>query len=178
MYGEEWVVCILLKAFLFSLLFSTRWGQAASFRCRFQCFRLINSWVNISNKQAKQYISITRKEGQFDGYIMYGSSKSLFTNITAIELFHSYLWFISRELLRWLKSQYTTHYWTFHSMQKLAKCKCDVIHHAGTSMDSDKCDSIKRFWHDFVRCITMAVYEIIFLHFSSKSQKSRNSLPT
>ena len=35
------------------------------------------------------------------------------------------------------------------------------------------------FSHDPLRGITMAVYEIIIvLHFSSKSQKPRNSLPT
>ena len=37
-------------------------------------------------------------------------------------------------------------------------------HPAGSSNDSDKFDSIKRFWHDFLRGITMAVYEIIFFY--------------
>ena len=32
-------------------------------------------------------------------------------------------------------------------------------------MDSDKCDSIQRFWHDFLRCIIMVVYEIFFFIF-------------
>ena len=31
------------------------------------------------------------------------------------------------------------------------------LHPAGSSNDSDKFDSIQRFWHDFLRGITMAV---------------------
>ena len=35
-------------------------------------------------------------------------------------------------------------------------------HPAGSSNDSDKCDSVQRFGHDILRYITMAVYEIFF----------------
>ena len=38
-----------------------------------------------------------------------------------------------------------------------------IIHYAGTSKNSDKCDSI---WHNFLRCIITVVYEIIFFIFS------------
>ena len=45
------------------------------------------------------------------------------------------------------------------------KCLMRQLHPAGSSNDSDKCDSIQRFWHDFLRGITMAVYEIFFFTF-------------
>ena len=38
-------------------------------------------------------------------------------------------------------------------------------HPAGSLNDSDKCDSIERFLHGFLRGITMAVYEIIVFTF-------------
>ena len=38
-------------------------------------------------------------------------------------------------------------------------------HPAGSSNNSDKCDSIQRFWHGILRCITTAAYEIIFFIF-------------
>ena len=40
-----------------------------------------------------------------------------------------------------------------------------ILHPAGSLNDPDKCDSIQRFWHDFLRGITMAVYDIIFFTF-------------
>ena len=56
-------------------------------------------------------------------------------------------------------------------------CNCLSYHPGGTSIDSDKCDTIKD--SDILTwSLIMVVYENFFFHFSSKTKKSRNSLPT
>ena len=61
----------------------------------------------------------------------------------------------------WIFTFYNCRLWKYFKQESFMFPGAEFpVHPSGSSHDSDKCESNQRFWHGFLRGITMAVYEI------------------